>query len=124
MIDKRSLFTRAHQAAHNMRDSFETYRAAFSAALKELYARLRRRTYSDAVKAAAKYIADQHHFNGRNRKIEARIAWKLDQMGLTSEEKRQARDLADDRESNAKTVFSFTPVSAADHMAQYATYCA
>ena len=51
--------------------------------------------YSDEVKEAAKMIKTTHHFEGRSRKVESKISWKLDQMLSTYADKQAAREYAE-----------------------------
>lgn len=92
------IFTAAHKVAKGWRTAFATYREAFRSALRETWRKakkiMRRNALSEEVRDAARIIANKHYFDGRNRKVESYITWKLGQLLSTDEERRQAREYA------------------------------
>lgn len=93
------IFRAAHKNAKKLRDRFDSYREAFRFALCHVWENAKRMIedakYSDEVKDAAKMIKTTHHFEGKNRKAESKISWKLDQMLTSDAEKRAAREYAE-----------------------------
>lgn len=76
MMTGKELFTTAHKIARETRASFVTYRAAFSAALKGLYAMMKNASNSfraaydlaaelDAANASAREIGHRIHLTGK-----------------------------------------------------------
>lgn len=98
-ISLKSLFTQAHAIAKSMRAHFASYRESFASALRAMWKQVKAPKPSREVKEAAKMIKTIHHFEGRNRKAEHKISWKLDQMGLSLADRQAARKLAEDMET-------------------------
>lgn len=103
VITLSKIFRAAHLNAKKLRERFDGYREAFSFALRAVWQNAKRMIedacYSDEVKEAAKMIKSAHHFEGRSRKVESKISWKLDQMLSTYADKQAARRYAEILES-------------------------
>ena len=103
-INFRTLFKTAHEIAKANRNNFACYRDAFSAALKLAWqmelAGMRKAEDAKkaAIKEAAKMIKTIHHFEGKNRKAQNKIAWKLNQMLSSHEDQMAARKMAEEME--------------------------
>lgn len=93
------IFKAAHLNAKKLRERFESYREAFRFALCRVWENAKRMIedakFGDEVKEAAKMIKSTHHFEGRSRKVESKISWKLDQMLSTYADKQAAREYAE-----------------------------
>lgn len=105
-INFSKLFKLAHSIAKANRVNFASYRDAFSAALKrawfiELSGIAEAKENRDAeIKEAAKMIKTIHHFEGKNRKAEHKISWKLEKMLANPADRMAARKMAEEMESD------------------------